>query len=1129
MGLQPNPTTGKLDLVAAPAAVQLGQITGEPMGCKEMQGWNRSYNHATRTLTMTPIGTQEVFVKGKKFTFSAPIALQHPDVNGGHFYFWNESGVLSVNQTPFDYENTAHAAFITYDNTQTPPGFGFTETHGVVMDWATHEQRHKRTGTYRDTGGILAGLTIYQPGDATNPSLASIQPDTTECGIYDEDLPHTLAAFTQDGVAPYAILRKLHTTNKWAWNVSQVDAPYLQTANVPQFNPASGGDSLVNITDDAYVAWYEFGLGVADDADSQKFRTIWIPGQTQYVPALPTTQSRIAARDAALAEGWQTALDLTGLPFLEIAPLNKVVLHYSTAFTNNAYRLRAEGSAALAGSREQSASFSGILPTIHGNLSGRSDPGQHPASAISTQGSTFAGALNVAVETSSQLALERLSEFDYLGAWAAAKAYRVGNMVLVNGGIYRCTVAHTSAVSWATDAANWDQVSVARHADVTAAETASGKDGTVTYVASTDTFYRYLAAGSSYVRNGTSVLNTAEGGTTRRVAVAGRYNINLPLTSGRKNLFRDPDCQFGAATGTSGVGFTATNCAVTEDTVIVIGDTGKSFKTTGAGSAWSVELLLNPVPKGLKNRQMEVFLTAQGTSASNLTFKVEIGGVIVAQMTGADKFVLDANNPKKFSLVFPAGDLTNEPRVYISGTTASTVTWGASYAGEPVSVTSGGITTPWQSYPTTVGGLGNKTATTSMAWYRRVGDALEMRGRIATNNVAAGAGATAFSVTIPAGLSYDTTKMNASANIGWAMTYGILAAAQFDRETQVITSGTGTLNFIKPTTAGLITQSDFNNTNDQEISWFASVPISGWQATDIVTPEASLVERAYNTSTWDSSDTTTANVGYGVTGAAITGPLSGSVTKRVRFQTPIQQTDDIVIKFAGASGQPYRISAQFIDVNGNRIVNSESTAQTLGTSSGVYWRPVTGSPTDIDVVFARYASLANDDLPAQDWQNNWRWLAEKVPNGQMYQSFYVQGPVKAGETGTAIPAGYAGNSVQTQVFSGVQIGLIATQLCSVAVTPGNYLVLFEADVSQGSATRITSSPGQWTGGTAAVTFPGDATAWDWQACRVSSASAIYAVTTARVTSAGTVIIKATASGASTSADARGRVTFILLN
>lgn len=80
-----------------------------------------------------------------------------------------------------------------------------------------------------------------------------------------------------------------------------------------------------------------------------------------------------------------------------------------------------------------------------------------------------------------------------------------------NGTIYFDTEIHKE-INWFTT--------------VAAAEAASGEDNVLCYVLETETFYRYEATAGAYVDDNTYVLSTAEGGTTRWLAVGGKYNVN---------------------------------------------------------------------------------------------------------------------------------------------------------------------------------------------------------------------------------------------------------------------------------------------------------------------------------------------------------------------------------------------------------------------------------------------------------------------------------------------------------------------------------------------------------------------------------------------------------------------------
>lgn len=71
-------------------------------------------------------------------------------------------------------------------------------------------------------------------------------------------------------------------------------------------------------------------------------------------------------------------------------------------------------------------------------------------------------------------------------------------------------------------ALNQNQVTDLIFTDVTAAE-AAGRPNEICYVQSLKTFYDYVAAGSGYTVDHTSILSTGNGGNTRWRARSGQY------------------------------------------------------------------------------------------------------------------------------------------------------------------------------------------------------------------------------------------------------------------------------------------------------------------------------------------------------------------------------------------------------------------------------------------------------------------------------------------------------------------------------------------------------------------------------------------------------------------------------
>lgn len=86
---------------------------------------------------------------------------------------------------------------------------------------------------------------------------------------------------------------------------------------------------------------------------------------------------------------------------------------------------------------------------------------------------------------------------------------------------------------------------IVKYSDVVSAEAVGGTDNDLCYVISTATFYRYESSASSYIDDNKYILSTNDGGTTRWLGIAGRYNlgdisleqiIHLDATSGSATI-----------------------------------------------------------------------------------------------------------------------------------------------------------------------------------------------------------------------------------------------------------------------------------------------------------------------------------------------------------------------------------------------------------------------------------------------------------------------------------------------------------------------------------------------------------------------------------------------------------------
>jgi hypothetical protein len=187
------------------------------------------------------------------------------------------------------------------------------------------------------------------------------------------------------------------------------------------------------------------------------------------------------------------------------------------------------------------------------------------------------------------------------------------------------------------------------------------------------------------------------------------------------------------------------------------------------------------------------------------------------------------------------------------------------------------------------------------------------------------------------------------------------------------------------------------------------VPIVGWSS-NVTMANRAVEEFAYNTSgitTAGASDIT--SFGYGLAGAAIGSIASTTVTgnsrtkMRVRFQTPIQATDKITIKFNDGT------NAGWLPVSG--ADNLMSNLIQGAANYGIGWGQV--NSTDIDVFFGnggRFPSNATYAAAGGAWSgvSANKWIVEKVSGGASVGYPIGARNVVGDTSGTTVPTGYIG-------------------------------------------------------------------------------------------------------------------------
>lgn len=373
----------------------------------------------------------------------------------------------------------------------------------------------------------------------------------------------------------------------------------------------------------------------------------------------------------------------------------------------------------------------------------------------------------------------------------------------------------------------------------------------------------------------------------------------------------------------------------------------------------------------------------------------------------------------------------------------------------------------------TIGGFAGSppstTLTTQFAKYYRVGSKLRARVKlaVATFNYAGSVQAnnTVFlDRIIPSGLTINSAFLDSSARSGFGKVAAYMSGTAYAMSgyaVGVIERDTNGYRFIvnnKDTgTSGGSGQSipwgAFGNPTAGSINGFIQfefeVPIDEWAGSGTVNLAQNDVEYAYNTTTTDASDST--SFGYGPAGSQF-GNFTALRTKRVRFQTPIQDTDEISLEiYFNGSWLPHTSSGNVVGIDAFNRQGSNT--------YGIAAHKVSGTTTDVDVYFGIYASVSNtasyaaagNAWSAYDVDPSYKWRVKKtaagIATGFGAATANFRGLVKGGEvpgstSGTAIAAGYVGQIITSSQTSLTSVGTSNQYFDarSITLTAGTWLI-----------------------------------------------------------------------------------------
>jgi hypothetical protein len=386
------------------------------------------------------------------------------------------------------------------------------------------------------------------------------------------------------------------------------------------------------------------------------------------------------------------------------------------------------------------------------------------------------------------------------------------------------------------------------------------------------------------------------------------------------------------------------------------------------------------VPPGSRNTKLAYFHYQLASSYVTQTAMIELYNYSDAYSSDEARVVLstDDSTPEtlipnydgQFKFNFDADDREYYELRYVNnGATAGTLTLNEVTITPSLSVVSGEASTPEETF-TPTGSWTTNTTYVGAKWRHQ--NRLYVRAQV----ILAGApNSTQFFFNLPSGLTIDTTSLSGSDNeslgFAWLNDSGTAANRVFavvrpdsssDQLVRLVASGSSNVTQAVP----------FTFASGDEIDLFFSVPIAEWSGGAYY--GSNDVEYAYNSDAGTSSDTT--SFAYGPSGGTTPAALSGSISKRVRFRTPIQPTDKIYVEV------DYGNEGLFMPIGANNDADLTLMTRQGSIRYGMAWKPVTSSDTDVDVEFGQYAGPGSTYGGAGSaWSTStakWRVVKEKA-------------------------------------------------------------------------------------------------------------------------------------------------------
>ena len=301
---------------------KLPKFDGEPNGFPDRTEFTIGWSDVTRTLSLTPVGASfQAWSNGNLYVYTSAESIAISDVEGSHYIYFDSNGVIQeITSFNPDIINTwCFIAYVYWDatNKEAITGGVTNETHSSAMPPSVHSYLHNVMQTQYIDGLTIGGITADGNGSLDSHAQFTMTTGT----IYDEDIPHTIAAKT-NLTDTFHVIYKDGAAGNWRQGAAS-SFPVLTTGTGrAAYNQWTGTTwQLTEVSNNDFVLAHVAALG--NDGGPADF--VVIMGENAY-------STLNVARTGATTE--LADLNTTGIPSTEWVFVATIILQTSNTYVN---------------------------------------------------------------------------------------------------------------------------------------------------------------------------------------------------------------------------------------------------------------------------------------------------------------------------------------------------------------------------------------------------------------------------------------------------------------------------------------------------------------------------------------------------------------------------------------------------------------------------------------------------------------------------------------------------------------------------------------------------------------------------------------------------------------------------